>query len=128
MPPSRFYDIEAPETLVVTIPPELVLAEAAIVATPPVPIDAIPGSADLHGSLVCAEHGSYYTSFVTPSPPPPAPPPDVDNPFFSPPPSPPPHSPPSPPPAAGTVATPTPDCNNTERAVRDEPFHDLIIR
>ena len=123
VPASRFYDIEAPETLTIQIPPDIVLAEAPITAEPYVPIEAIPGTASLVGSLVCDVRG-YYTSYTVPSPPPPLPPPFVDNPFLSPPPD----LPPPPPPHAPGSVPPPPECNNTERAIRDDLVHDLTIR
>jgi hypothetical protein len=113
VPAAPLYDIEAPETLLVVVPPEVVLAEAEIIADPPVFIKVVPGTAALDGSLVCRERG-YYTAFVVPSPPPPLPPPFVENLFLSPPPS----SPPAMPPAPTRVGGINLGCNNTERGVR----------
>ena len=109
IPTAPLYDIVAPETLQVHVDESLVLAEAAIVAEPPVIVTATPGSALLSGSLICEypppENLLSLLSLVQM-----------------------PHSPPPPLPPPGEVPNERAAvCNNSERAFNSYGGHDLTI-
>ena len=124
LPAAPNYDITAPETLTLTVHPTLVVAEAAVVADPLVPIRVQPGIATLHGTLICTG-GRYETYTVSPPPPSPPPPVGLSLPFAPPPPSAP--SPPATPPDASGDDYTKHNCNNTEAALSGHGDHVLTV-